>query len=213
MKKIFALALAIILCFSLVACGDETKEPQNENNETSITESKNDETENTEKEEAKNSVDLSLTYKVPMKNVYVDAPNYQEIEEGYTELFIVHESKYVAITSDRKSTATSVKDAHEIAFNKFKTNMQNYEGGANSIVIEKEETKQISGIEVYCFEGKINYGKDNVYDGYAKGYAFIMDGVPCEIIGSVIDDSQSSALIDEISTVVDAMIKTAREEA
>lgn len=213
MKKIFALILAIILCFSLAACGGETKEPQNENNDTSITESKNDETENTEKEEQKNSVDLSLTYKVPMKNVYVDAPNYQEIEEGYTELFIVHESKYVAITSDRKSTATSVKDAHEIAFNKFKTNMQNYEGGVNSIVIEKEETRQINGIEVYCFEGKINYGKDNVYDGYAKGYAFIMDGVPCEIIGSVIDDGQSSALINEISTVVDAMIKTAREEA
>lgn len=213
MKKIFALILAIILCFSLAACGGETKEPQNENNDTSITESKNDETENNEKEEQKNSVDLSLTYKVPMKNVYVDAPNYQEIEEGYTELFIVHESKYVAITSDRKSTATSVKDAHEIAFNKFKTNMQNYEGGVNSIVIEKEETKQINGIEVYCFEGKINYGKDNVYDGYAKGYAFIMDGVPCEIIGSVIDDGQSSALINEISTVVDAMIKTAREEA
>ena len=212
MKKIFALILAIILCFSLAACGGETKEPQNENNDTSITESKNDETESTEKEEQKNSVDLSLTYKVPMKNVYVDAPNYQEIEEGYTELFIVHESKYVAITSDRKSTATSVKDAHEIAFNKFKTNMQNYEGGVNSIVIEKEETKQINGIEVYCFEGKINYGKDNVYDGYAKGYAFIMDGVPCEIIGSVIDDGQSSALINEISTVVDAMIKTAREE-
>ena len=213
MKKIFALILAIILCFSLAACGGETKEPQNENNDTSITESKNDETENNEKEEQKNSVDLSLTYKVPMKNVYVDAPNYQEIEEGYTELFIVHESKYVAITSDKKSTATSVKDAHEIAFNKFKTNMQNYEGGVNSIVIEKEETKQINGIEVYCFEGKINYGKDNVYDGYAKGYAFIMDGVPCEIIGSVIDDGQSSALINEISTVVDAMIKTAREEA
>lgn len=213
MKKIFALVLAIILCFSLVACGGETKEPQNENKDTSITESKNDETESTEKEEQKNSVDLSLTYKVPMKNVYVDAPNYQEIEEGYTELFIVHESKYVAITSDRKSTATSVKDAHEIAFNKFKTNMQNYEGGVNSIVIEKEETKQINGIEVYCFEGKINYGKDNVYDGYAKGYAFIMDGVPCEIIGSVIDDGQSSALVNEISAVVDAMIKTAREEA
>ena len=213
MKKIFALVLAIILCFLLVACGGETKEPQNENNDTSITESKNDETESNEKEEQNNSVDLSLTYKVPMKNVYVDAPNYQEIEEGYTELFIIHESKYVAITSDRKSTATSVKDAHEIAFNKFKTNMQNYEGGVNSIVIEKEETKQINGIEVYCFEGKINYGEDNVYDGYAKGYAFIMDGIPCEIIGSVIDDGQSSALINEISTVVDAMIKTAREEA
>lgn len=213
MKKIFALILAMALCISLVACGGETKEPQNENNDTSITESKNDETESTNKEETKDSVELSLTYKVPMKNVYVDAPNYQEIEEGYTELFIVHESKYVAITSDRKSIAASVKDAHEIAFNKFKTNMQNYEGGVNGISIVKEETKQINGIEVYSFEGKINYGKDNVYDGYAKGYAFILDGVPCEIIGSVIDDSQSDALINEISAVVDAMIKTAREEA
>lgn len=213
MKKIFAFMLAMFLCFTLVACGGESKEPQNKNDDTTIVESKNEQIESTDKKEVKDSVDLSLTYKVPMKNVYVDAPNYQEIEEGYTELFIVHESKYVAITSYRKSTATSVKDAHEIAFNMFKTNMQNYEGGINSISIEKEETKQINGIDVYCFEGKINYGRDNVYDGYAKGYAFIMDGVPCEIIGSVIDDSQSNNLINEISTVVDAMIKTARENA
>ena len=41
-----------------------------------------------------------------------------------------------------------------------------------------------------------SYGTDTKFDGYAKGCAFVLDGVPCEIVGSVIDKSQSQALID-----------------
>ena len=211
MKKIVIFILVTVVSVLLVACGKVSETSQSNKDEISSTEKENEETElNLDQE--KNNVSLPITYKVPRKNIYINAPNYQEIEQGYTELFIVHESKYVAITSDKKSTATTVKDAHDIAFAKFKTNMQNYEGGVNSISIEKEETKQINGIEVYCFEGKINYGRQNIYDGYAKGYAFIMDGVPCEIIGAVIDEDQSSALIDEIADVVDAMVMSVREE-
>ena len=211
MKKIVIFILVTVVSVLLVACGKVSETSQSNKDEISSTEKENEETElNLDQE--KNNVSLPITYKVPRKNIYINAPNYQEIEQGYTELFIVHESKYVAITSDKKSTATTVKDAHDIAFAKFKTNMQNYEGGVNSISIEKEETKQINGIEVYCFEGKINYGRQNIYDGYAKGYAFIMDGVPCEIIGAVIDEDQSSALIYEIADVVDAIVMSVREE-
>ena len=183
----------------------------NSNNNTQVNIDKNDNTSN--KQNNDKTVTLSGgTYKVPMKNIYIDVPNYQEIEEGYTEVFIVHESKYVAITSNRKATAQSAKEAHEIAFEKFKTNMQNYEGGVNSIKIEKDETKQINGIDLYFFEGKINYGTSTIHDGYAIGYSFVMDGIPCEIIGSVIDDSQSTQLIHEIQNIVNAMIKTVRSE-
>ncbi len=211
MKKVLALILVTAFCLSLVACGNKSNEPQNKDNGISTVTSQNEVTESpTESEQ--NDTELPLTYKVPLKNIYVNVPFYQEIEEGYTQVYMVHESKYVAITFEKNVTANSVKEAHEIAFNKFKINMTNYEGGVNSISIEKEETKQINGLEVYCFEGKINYGTDTSYDGYAKGYAFIMDGVPCEIIGSVIEDGQPSALVDEISFIVDEMIKTAREE-
>ena len=35
--------------------------------------------------------------------------------------------------------------------------------------------------------------------------------VPCEIIGSVIDDAQPEELITEISIILDEMIKTVRD--
>ena len=155
---------------------------------------------------------LTRTYNVPLKNIYVDVPNYQEIEHGYTELFIIHDLKYVSVTADRRSSTNSLLEAHEIAFDKFKANMQNYEGGINSINITKSEEIKVNGIDVYSFEGTINYGTDTKFDGYAKGYSFVLDGVPCEIIGSVIDKKQDPSTIKEISSVVDAMIKTLRTE-
>ncbi len=159
-----------------------------------------------------NSTLLSGTYKVPLKNIYVDVPNYQEIEQAFTELFIVHDSKYVAFTSAKMSNANNTKEAHKVAFKDFTINMQNYEGGINSINITKSEEIKVNGIDVYSFEGTINYGTDTKFDGYAKGYSFILDGVPCEIIGSVIDKKQDPSTIKEISSVVDAMIKTLRTE-
>ena len=159
-----------------------------------------------------NSTLLSGTYKVPLKNIYVDVPNYQEIEQAFTELFIVHDSKYVAFTSAKMSNANNTKEAHKVAFEELIPNMQNYEGGINNINITKSEEIKVNGIDVYSFEGTINYGTDTKFDGYAKGYSFILDGVPCEIIGSVIDKKQDPSTIKEISSVVDAMIKTLRTE-
>lgn len=167
------------------------------------------------KDNTNNNTDSSLlsgTYKVPLKNIYVDVPNYQEIEQAFTELFIVHGSKYVAFTSAKMSTANNKKEAHKVAFEEFIPNMQNYEGGINSINITKSEEIKVNGIDVYSFEGTINYGTDTKFDGYAKGYSFVLDGVPCEIIGSVIDKKQDPSTIKEISSVVDAMIKTLRTE-
>ena len=156
---------------------------------------------------------MTRTYNVPLKKIYVDVPNYQEIEEAYTELFIIHDSRYVTVTADRRNnTAKSAKEAHDPAFSKFKLNMQNYEGGINGINITKDEETKINGIDMYLFEGTINYGTDTKFDGYAKGCAFVLDGIPCEIVGSVIDKSQSQALIDEISNIVDEMTQTVRSE-
>ena len=155
---------------------------------------------------------MTRTYKVPLRNIYVDIPNYKELEKAYTELFIVHDSRYVTFTSARLSKADSAKDAHKVAFKEMIPNMQNYEGGINGINITKDEETTINGIDMYLFEGTINYGTDTKFDGYAKGCAFVLDGVPCEVVGSVIDKSQSQALIDEISNIVDEMTQTVRSE-
>ena len=207
-KILLSLVCGVLIVGLATGCGNS------KNNDDVDTNNPNENKEQV-KDNTNNNTDSSLlsgTYKVPLKNIYVDVPNYQEIEQAFTELFIVHDSKYVAFTSAKMSTANNTKEAHKVAFEEFIPNMQNYEGGINSINITKSEEIKVNGIDVYSFEGTINYGTDTKFDGYAKGYSFVLDGVPCEIIGSVIDKKQDPATIKEISSVVDAMIKTLRTE-
>lgn len=211
MKKTLTILIALTMLLSVSACGNsESQQPT----DSAISSSQVPQTEGSSETVAQSSnTKLSGTYNVPLKAIYVDVPNYQKIEEGYTELFIIHDSRYVAVTADRRNdTAKSAKEAHDPAFLKLKQNMQNYEGGINGITITKDEETTINGIDMYLFEGTINYGTDTKFDGYAKGCAFVLDGVPCEIVGSVIDKSQSQELIDEISEIVDEMTQTVRSE-
>lgn len=211
MKKTLTILIALTMLLSVSACGNsELQQPT----DSPISSSQVPQTEGSSETVAQSSnTKLSGTYNVPLKAIYVDVPNYQEIEEGYTELFIIHDSRYVAVTADRRNdTAKSAKEAHDPAFLKLKQNMQNYEGGINGITITKDEETTINGIDMYLFEGTINYGTDTKFDGYAKGCAFVLDGIPCEIVGSVIDKSQSQELIDEISEIVDEMTQTVRSE-
>lgn len=157
------------------------------------------------------NVNLTSTYKVPGRNIYVDVPNYQEIEKGFTQLYIMHGQRYVAVTVDKNTEISSIEQAHEAAFEKFKQNIQNY-SYVNSLKVEKSSTEIINGMEVYKYEGTLNCGRDNVYDAYVIGYSFIFDGEPCNIIGSVIDEGQSEEWINEIRSTVETMIKTVRTE-
>ena len=158
----------------------------------------------------KTALNDSKYFRVPLKNIYMNVPDYHEIEEGITELYMVHSSRYVAITGSVLLKATSCDEAHEVCIKEMKANMMNYQGGMNEFKIERKEKVVINGIEMLRMEGCINYGEDTPYDGYAVGYAFILDDSPCEIIGSVIDKEQSESLKEEIKTVVDEMAKTVR---
>lgn len=207
MKKCLCIFLVICGLLSMTACTaseSETNMPSADVSETSTTAVSNNDSDI--------EVELAQTYKVPMKDIYIDVPNYQEIEQSYTELFIVHESHYVAITALIEESATDAENAHDVVFPKFQRYMQNYEGGINALNIVTSDSMTINGIDVFYFEGTLNYGTENVYDGYSVGYSFVMDGVPCEIIGSVINESQSEDLKAEVKATVEAMIQTLRAE-
>lgn len=79
MRKIGFLLLSILLSVSLVGCGQKSLTSDDSSNESQ------------KQDESKEL--LPYTYNVPLRNIYVDVPNYQEIEEGYTRVFIVHEKK------------------------------------------------------------------------------------------------------------------------
>ena len=211
MKKVINVFAATVLSMSMIGCGGQGTSKVSITDDTPVVSTQE---EDKKEENVTNNTTVSSnlpnTFKVPSKEIYADAPNYQEIEQGFTQLYIVHEQKYCAVTSSIFDTADSLLEAHEISFSLFQQNMANYEGGINSIQIDQEQNLTVNGIDTYYFEGSINYGTDNIHDGYAVGYAFIIDGVPCEIIGSVIDDEQSSVTIQEIKDNVDAMMKSVR---
>ena len=212
MKRLLSLIIAMFMMLTMVACGnqsDEGGETPNVDNSQTQSQTENDTTKDEPSND--NKVTLAYAYKVSGKNIVVDVPNYQEINKGFTQLYIMHGQKYVAITAAKNSSATDLNTAHDDAFAKFKENIQNY-SYVNSLTVKNDSTETVNGVEVYKYEGTVNCGKDTVYDAYVIGYSFIMDGVPCTITGSVIDQAQSQDMIDEIKATVEAMIKTLRSE-
>lgn len=106
-EKTLTILIALTMLLSVSACGNsESQQPT----DSVISSSQVPQTEGSSETVAQSSsTKLSGTYKVPLRNIYVDTPNYQTIEEAYTELFIIHDSRYVAFTSARLSKADSAK--------------------------------------------------------------------------------------------------------
>lgn len=133
---------------------------------------------------------------------------YQCIEKGYTNLYQVAESRYIAVTCNRDVTVETLKEAHEKAYEGF-LKMFSYEQYAKeNVVITKEDYVTIDGREMYFYEGTVKYGYGERYECYAVGYSFIMDGNPVNICGAVLEKEQSKELIQEVNDTIVAMIKT-----
>lgn len=210
-KILLSLVCGILVLGLATGCGDKsTNIDDNKTNEN------NQSGENINQEE-NNSVDLSYTHKVPGKQIYVDVPNWDSMEltkQMMTTVYKIQGSKYVAIT-DIDKQVDSLSEAYQATFDVFKTNMYRYHP-INSISITSEKTEKVNDLEVYRFEGTMNCRKpDNTssnYDAYVVGYSFIINGVPCSIIGSVQDVKQEQSMIKEMKTTIDNMMKTVRSE-
>ena len=208
--------LLTLLCGTMIlgmatGCGSEPT--NNENNETN----NNNSTEENTKQEESSSVNLTYTHKVPGENIYIDVPNWDPMEltkQMMTTVYKIQGSKYVAIT-DIGETVNTLSEAYQKTFDVFKANMYRYHP-VNSISITSEKTKKVNGMEVYRFEGTMNCRKPDDtsanYDAYVVGYSFILNGVPCSIIGSVQDVAQEQSMIKEMKATVESMIKTVRTE-
>jgi len=164
---------------------------------------------NTNKEEE--SKLLTGTYKVPLKQVYVDVPNYTMIEEGYTRLFWNKGISYITFTYLQPYTANSLLEAHNIVFKDFKMAVDSHHHLNEQEDLKMEEIT-VNSIQTLKYEGTTSSGRNPIYDSYTYGYSFIHDGYPCAIIGIVMDESQPQAEKENVKKIVDEMIKTFRTE-
>mgnify|MGYP003205444707 CR=1 FL=1 len=77
------------------------KKENSDKNNTTVTETNIQDKNNTKKEEAsQTAVNLTKIYRIPAKKIYVNVPDYQEIESGFTKLYVIGRQINIAITAD-----------------------------------------------------------------------------------------------------------------
>lgn len=154
---------------------------------------------------------LPNVYEVPGYSIYVDVPDMHPIESGFTQVYYEDQVKYVTFSCIQVESAQDENEAFEKTFKPFVNSMSGLDI-INQLGEVEDENITINGINVYSFEGLLNCGSNPVYDAYIKGYSFVYDGMPCAIIGVVMDETQPQEQIDAVKEIVDAMILTVRSE-
>lgn len=225
MKKGIALLLAMVIAGTcLTACNGKDKQTGNGKGElTEVNSNQTDKTAETTKDEAeseeteKNELFRDYPHRiagVSTDGIYIDVPNWHEIEKGYTYVFILSGVEYVAVTwdpalRDDESIISSLSTVHDSMFEDFVNSIQNY-SYVTSLTVTSESTETINGMEVYRYEGILNTDDSKIKEVYAIGYSFVFEGMPINVTGSVIDEAQEQEMIDELRTIVEAMIPTIR---
>lgn len=216
MKKSICIFLSALLCLlCCVGCG-KTDNIEPETNSSANTSAPLQIESDTKKQEKVNLDFDTETYNVPLSKIYIElpAPPYHLVEMGYTKAAFIYDEQCISITGNKSSQATTLEQAHD-------DNIKKYAGGVDnqmhidSLTVSEDEYITINGIEMYRFEGEFNCTRTaGPYTQYAVGYTFIMDGVPCSLIGTVINryEEQPDSVKKDVEEKVDALIQTLRSE-
>lgn len=216
MKKSICIFLSALLCLlCCVGCG-KTDNIEPETNGSANTSAPLQTESDTKKLEKVNLDFDTETYNVPLSKIYIElpAPPYHLVEMGYTKAAFIYGEQCISITGNKSSQATTLEQAHD-------DNIKKYAGGVDnqmhidSLTVSEDEYITINGIEMYRFEGEFNCTRTaGPYTQYAVGYTFIMDGVPCSLIGTVINryEEQPDSVKKDVEDKVDALIQTLRSE-
>lgn len=205
MKKFTVIGLGVFIAVSLAACGKNVG--NSDKNNTTVTE-----TNVQDKNEASQTmVNLSKVYQVPVsQKIYVNVPDYQEIESGFTKLYAIGRQINIAITADDTIKESALEQAHESIFKVYAENMH-AEAVIDELKVEKDSKVTVNGTEMYKFEGKLAcHAETGNYELYTIGYSFVMNGIPCSIEGVVLNKSQPEDMINQVRDTVNAMAQTVR---
>ena len=208
-KILLSLLCGLFILGISTGCGNSKVTDNNGDNSNNEVENKEQVKEDTKSDN--NTPLLTGTYQVPLQNIYIDTPAFHMIEAPYSNLYMVNDVKYVAFTCLYRENGSDSKSAMDTTFEVLKGNLFGYHQ-VNHLNDVEEKNVKVNGIDTYLIKGTVNCGTDNVYDAYVYGYSFVFEGYPCSIIGVVEDPEQKQEDIDNITEIVDAMMKTVRNE-
>ena len=215
-KKYVCAFLAVFLILTLCCCTDEKKAGDAAGKDSGVSSSDNGSVSSTDT--ATDTDLLGKTYKVPLKDIYIDVPAYRLLEAGFSKLFVdfIDDMKAGAIKCvvprcDKNATAANAEEAFEINASGLVIDIRNYYT-TNSYKKTSGETVTINDREFYKVTGTINCGSSDIYDAYMVSYSFIMEDLPCTIFGIVLEKEQSEEQIAEINKILELSAASVRDK-
>ena len=217
MKRKICLLLAMLVMITSVGCGSE-KEPDNKDSEIATdngsvdSEDMTSETEEESETESEIKKDVK-TVRVPAGYLYVDCDTSLKVKkDGYTALMYDTNDALVGFSSKQsiKHEGTLVEAIDyfksDFIYDASLSSTGDLVGEAFEVLTTEEVT--MAGRDSIRFTGKV-LNRDT-WECHVYGYVFVIDGIPCAVIGLVSAQEQDAGMIAEIDTRVDEIASTLR---
>ena len=214
MKKFLSIVVLVFLCVSLVACGQkqDNKQDTGVSSDTTQQSSTNEPTNEPDTNEEDEYTNVAT---VPLKGIFVNGYKGMRLKKvTYANMFYVDNESMTALAYDRTNpfngTIEDVVGFLNDAFLKDINNNCEVTVEGCKIAIENSENVTINGFESIKFTG--NIPSDGV-ELHVYGYSFVINDIPCMVVGLVSDRDQNPELISSVNNHVDNMVKTIRTES
>lgn len=209
MKKFFVIVLSLCMLLSLAACGggkdgspsvDAEAQGQLGDDSSLVGE----------------VVPLSDTYRVPFNEIRIDGPSYEISDKEYSRVYFDGDFKCLLTTCLYMDTSDTLDDAYSQVCEQLIVDLsdvcpiKNIECSDKNILTIDNLHPSIEKVETMRFRGYAEHVEENENNVFLYGYSFIIGQHPCSVIGVVTDPSQSQEAIDEIVSVIDAMMNSVR---
>lgn len=222
MKKVIILITVFAMTICLVACS---------NNHEDITESKNpshsssgqvvepNDNATSEPDQNEHMQDENMkVVSIPGREIYIDClSSLRTKEQGRTVIMYDSKDSLVGLTFNKSDEFVgSITDVLELLNDKFMSNISNYSKGdldGAKIEVVSQQTSKIAGFECVKFTGTAqNDSPDGNWNCHVYGYTFVINDVPCAIIGVVSAEEQDEEMVSNIDKTVDNMAASIRTE-
>lgn len=228
LKKFSLILVVIAMLFTVGGCSQE-KETKTDNQTATTQNNKGSEKGNEKNKDEGSDYEradfLTKTYENPNTGFYIDTPAYHEMTEGASRMWNV-DSQYFVIVAGFDSEKASihnfkledVKELEDILpAVKFAIRISSYRKcyvDIKDLEVENTEKMTVAGREVLRFTGHFTreLKGEIVKVRYVVGYVTFFKNYPVYVVGVNSSEDQKQEYTDEITKVVDAMIKTLRDE-